>query len=303
MKLNIYLYKFIICNKTTATNLIISEMKNGPLLNQSAIKFFKINPKCFLTFIIVFGITFLGYSQKKGGTNDGGKKDIIPVVYCVKDIGNGLYQASFGYENPTNKEVTIDENGSIVKSNHGKRIAKGLNKFKKGSNNKVFTKEFGAHDYVEWTIISNGNTHTVIANANSSKCAVDDGFIFPVIGNGKSIELDGNEIDSYCQDITGEIPSDLIFQINGSKVLIEVIPKENQMEALISLLLGSPFNIPTSDFLLSPNIYSNLAAVDLYFEKETLCLLKDYPDIINFARPVFPSYNNSGGVISQGDAA
>ena len=56
------------------------------------------------------------------------------------------------------KKWLLIENDSIVKSNNGKRVAKGLNKFKPGSANKVFTKEFGPGDFVEWTIISNGNT-------------------------------------------------------------------------------------------------------------------------------------------------
>ncbi len=82
---------------------------------------------------MLFSLLFIlvGYAQKgkKGG---GGNKDIIPVVTCIKDLRNGLFQATFAYENPTNKEVTVDENGSIIKSNNGKRVAKGLNKFKPG---------------------------------------------------------------------------------------------------------------------------------------------------------------------------
>ena len=255
----------------------------------------RFNYRWILVVLMMLHFSFSGFAQKN--------KDIIPVVYCVKDVGNGLYQASFGYKNPTKKEVTISKDGSIIKSNNGKRVAKGLNKFKPGSNEKVFTKEFGAHDYVEWTIISNGNTHKVTANANSSKCPADYGFIFPVIGNGKSLDVAGNELISYCLDLTGETPSDLIFQIKAGKVLIEIIPKANQMGALISLLQGAPFNIALSDFLLDVNQYNSLSAVDVYFKKPALCLLNDYSDIINFARPVYPAKNNAGGVITQGDEA
>ena len=96
-----------------------------------------------LTFVLLFCFAFSGYGQKE--------KDVLPLV-CVKKMENGLYQASFSYENPTRKEVVIDENGSIIKSNNGKRVAKGLNKFQPGVNKKAFTKEFGAGDFVEWTI-------------------------------------------------------------------------------------------------------------------------------------------------------
>lgn len=236
-------------------------------------------------------------------------KDIEPVLYCVKDLSNGLYQATFSYKNPTNKEVVIDESGSIIKSNNGKKLSKGLNKFKPGTVDKVFTKEFSANDYVEWTIISNGNTHTVYANANSAKkCLANDGFIFPVIGNnGKSYDLIGQELSSLCDNVAGNTPSKLIFQIASGKVLIEIVPKfiqmQNQMQNVLTLLQGAPFNIPPSDFLFPISEYGNLAAIDVYFNTQDLCKLNSYGNIINFARPVYPAYNNAGGVSSQGDNA
>ncbi len=281
-------------------------MKNNYFLNWIFKIFknfnYKSNTKISLTLALILGITFLSYSQKKGGEN--GTKDIIPVVYCVKELGNGLFQASFGYENPTKKEVTINDDGSIIKSNNGKRIAKGLTKFKKGSNDKVFTKEFGSHDYVEWTIISNGNTHTVIANANSAKkCAPDDGFIEPVIGNGKSDQNIGQELTAWCEDVAGITPSEFIFQVNADKVLVEIVPNDQKMPNLISLLTGSPFNIPASDFLLDLSLYNSLASLDVYLKKDDICNLVGFTDIINFARPVPPTILNSGGVLTQGDAA
>jgi len=251
----------------------------------------------FLYFcLLVFFVSVQSFAQKS--------KDIEPVVYCVKDLGNGLYQATFSYYNPTNKEVIIDESGSIIKFNNGKKVAKGLNKFKPGLVDKVFTKEFGPHDYVEWTIISNGNTHTVYANANSAKCSADVGIIFPVIGNnGKSYDIIGQELSSLCDNVAGDEPSDLIFQISEGKVLVEIVPNALQMQAVLNLLQGAPFNIPTSDFLLDISEYSNLAAIDVYFNPQDLCALNNYADIINFARPVYPAYNNSGGVMTQGDGA
>lgn len=232
-------------------------------------------------------------------------KDIEPVLYCVKDLSNGLYQATFSYYNPTNKEVIIDASGSIIKTNNGKKVSKGLNIFKAGIVDKVFTAEFGPNDYVEWTIISNGNTHTVYANANSAKkCSANDGFIFPVIGNnGKSYDLIGQELSSICDNVAGNKPSDLIFQMAGAKVLIEIVPKAAQMQNVLTLLQGAPFNIPQSDFLFPIARYSTLAAIDVYFNTQDLCKLNSYGNIINFARPVYPAYNNAGGVNSQGDNA
>ena len=246
-------------------------------------------------FLFIF-ISTQSYAQKN--------KDIEPVLYCVKDLTNGLYQATFSYFNPTNKEVIIDESGSIVKTNNGKKVSKGLNKFKPGSVDKVFTKEFGPHDYVEWTIISNGNTHTVYANANSAKCSANDGFIFPVIGdNGKSYDIIGQELSSLCDNVGGNTPSDLIFQIVSGKVLVEIVPKATKMQDVIALLKSAAFTIEDLDFLLAISAYTNLGSIDVYMKPQELCTLNNYGSIINFARPVYPAYNNSGGVITQGDGA
>jgi len=281
------------------------------------------NPKQFIIVVLLLSFTFTGYAQKSKNAGNGQRNnDIIPVIECVKDLRNGLYQATFGYENPTRKEVVIDENGSIIKSNNGKKIAKGLNKFQRGTNNKTFTKEFGSKDYVEWTIITNGKTHTVIANANSAKCDPNDGFIEPVIGNGKSFDIIGQELTSLCEGVAGETPSDLIFQINGEKVLVEIIPIEGQFDAVIDLLQGitpacstisSPFSIPNADFLLYETDVKTdlvgLTAIDVFITNDALCDLNDYPCVINFARPVYPSIKNvlgdgtTGLAVSQGDTA
>tara|TARA_R110001592_G_C13184929_1_gene751503 strand:+ start:329 stop:703 length:375 start_codon:yes stop_codon:yes gene_type:complete len=116
--------------------------------------------KCAKPFFLLFILLFILISTPSFAQKN---KDIVPVLYCVKDLGNGLYQATFSYVNPTNKDVIVDESASIVKTNNGKKVSKGLNKFKSGTVDKVFMKEFGPNDYVEWTIISNGNTHTVFA--------------------------------------------------------------------------------------------------------------------------------------------
>jgi hypothetical protein len=276
-------------------------IKKSPL--STFINIFVANRKLFAVILLLCIVSTSGYAQKKGG-NGPNNKDIEPVVYCVKDLGNGLHQARFGYENPSNKEVIINENDSKVKYNNGKKVGKGLAKFKPGSNDYGFTKEFGSHDYVEWTIISNGKSHTVIANANSAKkCAPDDGFIFPVIGNGKSENIIGQELTSLCDQVAGESPIDLIFQTIADKVLVEIVPIDGQMQNVISLLQGAQFMVPSTDFLLDIASYNNLAAVDVYIEKSRLCDLNLYNNIINFARPVYPAYTNSGGVLSQGDAA
>ena len=254
------------------------------------------NPYIVTVFLLCF--TFAGYAQKE--------KEILPLV-CVKKIDEGLFQATFSYENPTKKEVVIDENGSIIKSNNGKKVAKGLNKFKPGLNKNTFTKEFGPQDFVEWSVTSNGKTHTVVANGNSAYCEPDDSFIFPVIGNGKSYDLIGQELTAFCDNVIGDTPSDLIFQLDptGDKVLVEIVPIAG-INNVITLLTGTPFSIPNTDFLLFKNDLStdlaDLTAIDVYIPTDLVCLLNNYPQWINFARPVYPAKNNNA-VISQGDGA
>ena len=277
-------------------------MKKNYFFTQLQLVYHKIKSgshyKMIITFLVLFCFSFSGYAQKN--------KSVLPLV-CVKKMESGMYQATFSYENPTKREVIIDENGSIIKSNNGRKVAKGLNKFKPGSNEKVFTKEFGAHDMVTWTITSNGNTHEVIANVNSAYCVADDRFIEPVIGNGKSYDLIGQELTAFCDNVIGDTPSDLIFQLDptGDKVLVEIVPIAD-VNIVITLLTGTPFSIPNKDFLLFKNDLSTdlagLSAIDVYIPTDLVCLLNNYPQWINFARPVYPSKNNNA-VISQGDGA
>ncbi|MDN3641676.1 S8 family peptidase [Lutimonas halocynthiae] len=274
-------------------------MKKNYFFTQLQIVYHKIkfgsHYQMIITCLVLFCFSFSGYAQKD--------KAILPLV-CVKKMENGLYQATFSYENPTKKEVVIDENGSIIKSNNGKRVAKGLNKFKPGVNKKAFTKEFGAGDFIVWTITSNGKTHEVVANVNSGYCEPDKNVIEPVIGNGKSFDIIGQELTSLCEDVAGEAPSNLIFQIVGDKVLVEIVPIFNKMPEVIELLQGPPFNRTPSDFLLNLNAYNGLSAVDVYIEPgKLLCELNLHEDIINFARPAYPAKNNTGGVKSKGDGA
>ncbi len=66
-----------------------------------------------LTFLLFFSFGFSGgYAQKNNRGNSNKNNDIVPVLRCVKDLRNGTYQASFGYNNPTRKEVTVNEDGS-----------------------------------------------------------------------------------------------------------------------------------------------------------------------------------------------
>jgi len=256
-----------------------------------------------LVVLTILHFSFSGYAQKN--------KDII-VRACTQEIGNGLYRVNFGYDNPTKKEVIIDENGSIIKSNNGKRFAKGLNKFKSGSVEKAFTMEFDAKGSVEWTVTSpSGRVHTVVANANSSHCPKEEeGFIFPVVGqgSGKYFDLIGMNLGSLTAGNAGDIPSEIIFQLSedGQKVMIVIVPKEGKLQQVMDMLQNK-YAVPVSDFLIDPVtiISENLSAIDVYFPISELGSLNLETLIVNFARVLFPSLLDSepgGTVVSQGDS-
>ena len=256
--------------------------------------------RSLLVVLTILHFSFSGYAQKN--------KDII-VRACTQEIGNGLYRVNFGYDNPTKKEVIIDENGSIIKSNNGKRVAKGLNKFKSGSVEKAFTMEFEAKGSVEWTVTSpSGRKHTVIANANSSHCPdIETGFIFPVIGqgDGKRTDIYGSEGYALAKGLAGDNPSEVIYQLddNKEKVLIEVVPNPGFMQQALSLLQNT-YLVPTSDFLIDPAliISENLTTIDVLFPIAQLDNLNLETSPINFIRILPPSFTDVGIVTTQGDS-
>ncbi len=241
-----------------------------------------------------------------------GTKDIV-VRACVENIGNGMYRVNFGYDNPNSKDILVTEDKSIVKKN-GKKFINGTQIFKKGSVNKAFTAEFYKTESVEWTVINpSGKIHTVVANANSSHCqAVDLGFIFPVFGqgDGKDETKLGLELTSLAGGNAGEKPSEVIYFLNPNdpeEVLLEIIPKNNKLTEILAILTGTfgrqyNTNLADSDFLLNPSdiVLNELTTIDVYFRIDKLLELLNIADI-NFVRPLYPSYTNSGIVTSKGD--
>ncbi len=253
----------------------------------------------FILFFLMLSHTT--FAQKGGGN---GVKDLI-VRVCTEEIGNGLYQASFSYENPNKKEVVVGEDESVIQSSKGKK-SKGPKTFKSGKVNKAFTKEFTSGESVKWTVINpNGNTHTVIASANSSHCPDGEiGFIFPVYaGDGKYDDLIGSKLGSLADGTAGDNPSDLIFQIdNQQRVLIEIVPNLEQTQGVIERLQNF-YGLTVSDFLIDPTVIlaNNLSTVDVAFPINRLNELNLETTLINFVRPLYPSLQNIGITTTQGD--
>ncbi len=250
-------------------------------------------------------------AAQKGGN---GTKDII-VRACQEYVGNGIYSATFSYENLNNKDLILLDDNSYVLTNNGKKKSRAVNNFKSGKVDKAFTRQFTEGGSVQWNVINpNGKTHTVIASANSSHCEntdPNDGIIFPVYvqGTGKIDQVIDLALNALAEGNAGDVPSDLVYQINAQdKVFVEIIYKENHLEDVINLLqteFGLLFNpdLTQTDFVIDPQVIidNQLPTIDVFFPIPRLLELNQYFDIINFVRTMYPSFVGQGVVASQGD--
>ena len=257
--------------------------------------------------ILLLSILFLGsvHAQKNRGWW-WPKKEKIVVRSCIVDLGNGIHRANFGYENQEKKDIWVSQDDSYVKSNmHDKRM-KGTVHFKRGLVKKAFAQHFGPKEVVEWVVITpRGKVLKIYASANSSKCRPEEQkSIGPVYaGDGKEPTLIGSKLTSLNQGNAGDNPSELIFQIEGERVLIEIVPKDGRTADVINML-QSVYGVVTGDFVIPPAVIlsENLTAIDVSFPIADLDLLNQETEDINFVRPLYPTIKNVGVVTTQGDS-
>ncbi len=275
-------------------------------------KLYYMSKRFQLLSLIIITLVFLTpldlFGQKGNGNGNGnGNKEINIIASCVEYIGDGQLKVHFGYENPSNKTIVIDEDGSVVIYNHGQAIKAGLYVFEPGVKEKAFSQDFDYMDEVEWSVtLPNGKVKTVTANINYNQCSNDGlpvipGYNPPV--TGKDDSKIGAELTALHEAFDldpnfSDAPED-IFQIDGSKVLIEVVSNGGQYDAMLTSL-SSLFSIETSG--QSQNRATGWAEIsDL--------LLYNAIDALQFARPVFPGVGNAysvpliGRTNSQGDFA
>ena len=251
-------------------------------------------------FILLVSLTAFG---QKGGNG----KDIV-VRACTQPIGNGLFRVNFGYDNPNKQNISLSQDNSFIVRGSNKGKSGALKDFKSGSVDKAFSLEFNSRETVEWTVINpSGRTYTVTASANSSICPNSD-ILFPVYGqeNGKSGTIIGLDLTALAEGNAGDVPSEIIYQINEQRVLIEVVPKNGRLPELTNLLqntfgLSYSSDPLVSDFVIDPS--SITSAVDVFFPINRLLELNTYTDIINFARPLYKTITASGVTATQGDGA
>ena len=259
----------------------------------------------FISLSLIFPHDLLG--QNNNGK--GNKKEISIIASCVEYIGDGLLEVHFGYENPSNKVIVVDENGSVVTYNHGQAIKAGLYVFEPGVKEKAFSQSFEATSDVEWSVtLPNGNVKTVTANINYNKCS-DEGL--PIIpgysppeGGKQYLSKIGAELTSlynaYAYDpVSFAGATDAIFQIDGSKVLIETVANSGQYNDMLSSLNSLGFDLVSNNPGL--NRATGWVEIGELLELNLIAALK-------YARPVYPGVGNyslskTGRTQSQGDFA
>lgn len=262
--------------------------------------------KKFQLLRLLFVATIILTSINLPGQN-GNNKEVSILVSCVEYIGDGQLTVHFGYENPSNKVLVIDEDGSVVIYNHGQAVKAGLYTFEPGVNEKAFSQDFDAMDQVEWSVtLPSGNVKTVTANISYNHCT--DGGL-PIIP-GYNPPEGGKEYDSKIgAELTAlyeafdldpnfsDAPED-IFQIAGTKVFIESVSYGGQYDDMLNSLAGL-FTIET------PGPSRNRATG--WVEIADLLLLNAI-EALRYARPVYPGVSNyivpaTGLTKSQGDFA
>ncbi|WP_297694409.1 hypothetical protein [uncultured Eudoraea sp.] len=160
--------------------------------------------RCLLTLLLILGITFTGFSQKN--------KDVI-LFTCAEDIGNGLYLANFGYTNPTNKTITVEQEESYIflsdriedSEFNGIQKIDGITSFEPGTHEKVLSVVFADNGHAKWTVAFGGSSDVKIRATFDSPVCEEDSFIVPVIGpgNGKTRGFVGPELLSLGAGTAG----------------------------------------------------------------------------------------------------
>ena len=239
----------------------------------------RIKIKYSILFLTLLFIHFSGvaFSQKQ--------KDIEPIIECVKYIGNDTYTATFSYNNPNKKEVSVTETNSIVIYNNGKSKKKVINTFSTGYNSNVFTQEFTSKDRCIWRIkLPNGTIKETSVSSSSSHCRDNNLGLEPIFDGANEGGIIWPELFYLAQDYntTGNAESNEIFQISSDdQVLIEIISIDGKYDELLTLLQTPTYGL---SYIIDNGLNSLL--ITGYIPIENLLKLNDLGDLINFYVPV-----------------
>jgi len=163
------------------------------------------------------------------------------ILECVKDLGNGKYEASFGYNNPYDYEISVKKSRSFILYNNGHSKTYVNRIFKPGLNKEVVKFVFDEGDKIYWKVYFGWfRLKFVAADAHAERCIVD---LIPLFDGQEEGGVLWPELNFLSQQDEG-LQSNEIFQIDNNtpgaeKVLIEVIPFENTDTTVLKNELAS----------------------------------------------------------------
>ena len=112
--------------------------------------------------LLWFLLAFLQLPTMVLAQNGKNKDDIIPILECVRYVGNGKYEATFGYDNKNKNDVNLTESTSYLTSPTFKPNGKPIKNFKAGRKQAAFKVEFDGKKLTWTVVLPNGKIKTVI---------------------------------------------------------------------------------------------------------------------------------------------
>jgi hypothetical protein len=230
--------------------------------------------------------------------------DLKLIVECVEMVGADTYRAHFGYENLGTTTITVEPEKSKLVYNGGEKKILVNNVFSPGRFSYVFSRDFQGKDVLRWQVLfADGANLEIIADNRIAPCENLSGIIpyyYAPEGGKLEYSIIGPELTALYNKFTeiGSVHSDDIFQIStsGDQVLARIIAQAGQYQALLDLLAGAEYGL--SEIVVSdPSTWT----VSGYYPIANLLKLNSLPQLINYARPVYPSINNGGLTTTQGD--
>ncbi len=242
--------------------------------------------QCFALTILLCLLPFLAVAQTR---------DLVPIVECVKYTGNGKFQATFGYDNPNKKEVSVAQSNSYLTSSGTKPNGNPVSSFKTGRQSNVFTVEFDG-DKVTWSINQpNGKIVFVETSLSGSPCQSASNILpsYNAPSTGKTSSRIGPELAGIAAN-PGSATIDL-FQYQDDHVLVELYAFANSANTLLN-------DARTLGLRNEQISATNPLLITGWFPITNITALASL-ESLHFAQPVFTPNLQVGATTSQGDTA